>query len=162
MKALRRGSLFPGDTQTPGDLVVLCPACPRPGWNLPDNWRENILRGVLLIRLRKCPVLNPEVSSCSKLLFGYFIAGDGNFKLQLRYKPGSTGVMSTALRMSLFHRGGFWAPIERGQEYLTDAGAFKEVEPKVSFPSLPFVTLPDLLHVQRANATLWLVTQHEP
>jgi hypothetical protein len=24
----------------PGGLTVECPACPRPGRNLPDNWRE--------------------------------------------------------------------------------------------------------------------------
>ncbi|KAI0739708.1 hypothetical protein C8Q80DRAFT_1288610 [Daedaleopsis nitida] len=25
----------------PGDLAVLCPACPQPGLNLPDNWQED-------------------------------------------------------------------------------------------------------------------------
>jgi len=25
---------------SPGSLTVECPACPHPGRNLPDNWRE--------------------------------------------------------------------------------------------------------------------------
>jgi hypothetical protein len=24
-----------------GDLALFCPACPQPGINLPDNWRED-------------------------------------------------------------------------------------------------------------------------
>lgn len=24
----------------PGELAVICRACPVPGWNLPDNWKD--------------------------------------------------------------------------------------------------------------------------
>lgn len=27
-------------TTKPGGLAVVCPACPQPGVNLPDNWKE--------------------------------------------------------------------------------------------------------------------------
>ena len=25
---------------SPGDLAIFCPACPQPGINLPENWKE--------------------------------------------------------------------------------------------------------------------------
>ncbi|KAJ3552075.1 hypothetical protein NM688_g4347 [Phlebia brevispora] len=48
----------------PGDLCVLCPACPRPGVNLPDNWRNA-----------------PENQ---RYIYSMFIAIDANFRLRRR------------------------------------------------------------------------------
>lgn len=28
----------------PGELVVMCPTCPRPGVNLPKNWHANVAK----------------------------------------------------------------------------------------------------------------------
>jgi hypothetical protein len=43
-KMLKRASRGhkPGgvDATKPGELVLRCPACPRPGFNLPDNWQS--------------------------------------------------------------------------------------------------------------------------
>jgi hypothetical protein len=33
----------------PGELAIFCPACPQPGINIPDNWREDSARQVCLI-----------------------------------------------------------------------------------------------------------------
>lgn len=43
----------------PGELALRCPACPRPGFNLPDNWEDT-----------------PEDS---KFIYTMFIAMDANF-----------------------------------------------------------------------------------
>ena len=32
----------------PGALAIFCPACPQPGVNLPDNWREDERRLALI------------------------------------------------------------------------------------------------------------------
>ena len=29
-----------------GELAIFCPACPQPGINIPDNWREDHARHV--------------------------------------------------------------------------------------------------------------------
>jgi len=42
LKRAGRGHDATGATGTkPGELAVLCPACPQPGKNLPDGW-ENV------------------------------------------------------------------------------------------------------------------------
>lgn len=41
MKRAGRGNDTTGVAGTgPGELVVLCPACPLPGINLPDDWED--------------------------------------------------------------------------------------------------------------------------
>ena len=32
----------------PGDLAVFCPACPQPGVNLPDGWKNDERRWVII------------------------------------------------------------------------------------------------------------------
>lgn len=34
------------DDMADGELVVKCPACPRPGVNLPDGWERHVLKYV--------------------------------------------------------------------------------------------------------------------
>jgi hypothetical protein len=36
----------------PGELAIFCAACPQPGINIPDNWREDVLRHVKFYLLR--------------------------------------------------------------------------------------------------------------
>lgn len=31
----------PGSSVQPGSLAIFCPACPQPGVNLPDNWKND-------------------------------------------------------------------------------------------------------------------------
>lgn len=41
MKRGGRGNIENGlYTTAPGELAVLCPACPHPDINLPDNWED--------------------------------------------------------------------------------------------------------------------------
>lgn len=41
LKRAGRGHDLEGiDNTAPGSLTVECPACPHPGQNLPENWRE--------------------------------------------------------------------------------------------------------------------------
>ncbi|KAI0083229.1 hypothetical protein BDY19DRAFT_998729 [Irpex rosettiformis] len=47
-----------------GDLAVLCPACPRPGYNLPDNWET--------------------VTDELRFIYTMFVAIDANFRLKRR------------------------------------------------------------------------------
>lgn len=36
----RFGSVY-GESPTPGNLTIFCPACPQPGINLPPDWRDH-------------------------------------------------------------------------------------------------------------------------
>ena len=50
-----RGHDPAGVTETrPGELAILCPSCPRPGINLPDNWEQAPLEARYVFRL--CPL----------------------------------------------------------------------------------------------------------
>ncbi|KAF9507538.1 hypothetical protein BS47DRAFT_1366595 [Hydnum rufescens UP504] len=52
----------------PGELAVLCPACPHPGINLPSNWESR--------------------PSVDQFLYCLHLATDANFHLKNRSKPG--------------------------------------------------------------------------
>jgi hypothetical protein len=45
LKLLKRGGRAHSpsgvDGMSPGELALLCPACPSPAYNLPDNWKKN-------------------------------------------------------------------------------------------------------------------------
>lgn len=45
-----------------------------------------------------------------KLLYGLFLSGDGNFKLQRRAKPTAQKVPAITASNSLFGDAGFWSP----------------------------------------------------
>jgi hypothetical protein len=69
------------DGTPPGSLIEDCPACPHPGRNLPDNWRDT---GPML-----CVEFTSSLSSQRRLttilcsfLYALFLAVDGNFKLK--------------------------------------------------------------------------------
>ncbi|KAF7297874.1 C2H2-type domain-containing protein [Mycena chlorophos] len=66
---LKRGGRFgyPSDeaeNTTPGELAVLCPACPRPGVNLPENWQD----------------IDPKLA----FIYTLFLAMDACFQLKRR------------------------------------------------------------------------------
>jgi hypothetical protein len=62
-----------------GELAVECPACPHPGRNLPDNWRE--AGKMLYVEMQ---LLNHhDISNLtSRFLYILYIAVDANFKLK--------------------------------------------------------------------------------
>ncbi|KAI0070519.1 hypothetical protein K474DRAFT_1713270 [Panus rudis PR-1116 ss-1] len=65
LKRAGRGHEEDGIEKTaPGELSIRCPACPVPGWNLPDNW--------------------DTVSDDMKFLYYIFVAVDANFRLKRR------------------------------------------------------------------------------
>ncbi|KIP01514.1 hypothetical protein PHLGIDRAFT_80473 [Phlebiopsis gigantea 11061_1 CR5-6] len=65
LKRFGRGHESSGTKGTrPGELVLQCPACPRPGYNLPENWES--------------------VSNDMKFLYTMVIAIDANFRLKRR------------------------------------------------------------------------------
>ncbi|KAF7796504.1 hypothetical protein EIP86_007682 [Pleurotus ostreatoroseus] len=65
LKRAGRGQEAGGIAATkPGELCVQCPACPKPGYNLPDNWES--------------------VSDDLKFIYTMFIAIDANFRLKRR------------------------------------------------------------------------------
>ncbi|KAG8942299.1 hypothetical protein FRC03_003364 [Tulasnella sp. 419] len=68
---------------SPGLVTVPCPACPRPGINLPEGWRDD-----------------PNAA----LLYALFVSGDGNFHLQHR-----AGRKNLAEDPSFIGIAGYWA-----------------------------------------------------
>jgi hypothetical protein len=60
----------------PGDLAVLCPACPQPGKNLPEDW-ENAPEDE---RSMQSIVMRSLLMSYSRWLYTLFLGGDANFR----------------------------------------------------------------------------------
>ena len=61
----------------PGSLTVECPACPHPGRNLPDNWRE---AGPLMYA--RMFFLPSKILMFYRFLYILYISVDANFKLK--------------------------------------------------------------------------------
>ena len=61
----------------PGSLTVECPACPHPGRNLPDNWRE---AGPLMYP--RMFFLPSKILMFYRFLYILYISVDANFKLK--------------------------------------------------------------------------------
>ncbi|KAG8933832.1 hypothetical protein FRC01_006877 [Tulasnella sp. 417] len=83
-----------------GELALRCPACPRPGVNLPDGWEDHPQR---------------------RLLYGQFLSGDGNFHLVRRKNNAGTGkdaVAALQRRASMLGDAGFWVPTANFESYL--------------------------------------------
>jgi hypothetical protein len=62
-----------------GECAVICPACPQPGRNLPDDWRDAPWekRCIVYFFLRG----NLELTRC-RWLYALFLAIDANFRLK--------------------------------------------------------------------------------
>ncbi|KAG8915030.1 hypothetical protein FRC00_008546 [Tulasnella sp. 408] len=83
-----------------GELALRCPACPRPGINLPEGWEDHPQR---------------------RLLYGQFVSGDGNFHLVRRRNHAGTGKDAVAALMrkaSMIGDGAFWVPKSTFESYL--------------------------------------------
>jgi len=64
---------------SPGSLTVECPACPHPGRNLPDNWRE---AGPLMCVIYSLVFLRKFLQFSFRFLYILYISVDANFKLK--------------------------------------------------------------------------------
>lgn len=94
-----------------GELALACPACPRPGINLPPGWEDNPQR---------------------RLLYGKFISGDGNFHLVRRRNKAGTGkdaVAALQRRSSMIGDAAFWVPRAHFDSYLAASKGAAEQRP---------------------------------
>jgi hypothetical protein len=57
-----------------GELGIFCPACPQPGINLPDNWRDDLAKHVYIFNILFC------LTNDSRWVFKRIFVADGNFK----------------------------------------------------------------------------------
>lgn len=69
------------DGTQPGELCTRCPACPRPGYNIPDNWETVSDELKWVVRLN-CVVTFTYFHG--RYLYMQFIAIDANFRLKRR------------------------------------------------------------------------------
>lgn len=64
---------------SPGSLTVECPACPHPGRNLLDNWKE---AGPLMCVIYSLVFLRKFLQFSFRFLYILYISVDANFKLK--------------------------------------------------------------------------------
>lgn len=77
--------------------------------------------------------------TCSRLLYGQFISGDGNFHLVQRRNHAGTGKDAVAALMrkaSMIGDGAFWAPKSTFESYLEASVGHSEARPSVSHLSV--------------------------
>jgi len=105
--------------EQPGPLLVWCPACPQPFFNMDPNWKDveplhRSIRYVMLLRYAKFDVIFRHVHRL-------FIANDGNFHQQSKSKNGDPNDMSLTRGRGTF-------PVEGPfKDYLAKAGDSVEV-----------------------------------
>ncbi|KAG8939355.1 hypothetical protein FRC04_006635 [Tulasnella sp. 424] len=108
---LRRAGKQKSTDLQDGELAVACPACPRPGINLPPGWEDNPQR---------------------RLLYGKFISGDGNFHLVHRRNNAGTGkdaIAALQRRSSMIGDAAFWVPRAHFDSYLAASKGAAEQRP---------------------------------
>jgi hypothetical protein len=65
-----------------GSIAIFCPACPQPGLNLPDDWKEKYSSYVYILK----HVTSTTLTHCRNELIRTFIM-DGNFSAEhMRYR----------------------------------------------------------------------------
>ena len=80
----------------------------------------------------------------SRLLYGLFLSGDGNFKLQRRSKRSALRLYTAAastFKDSLFGDRGFWAPQSENDKYLMDANPAQDLQNKVRSAAFALLVL---------------------
>ena len=99
----------PASEVTPGQLSVFCPACPQPGINIPDNWKDN--------QARYPPYYSFKNSDTYffRWVYKWIFVADGNFKADhVRQK-------STIEKIWLSEGGGMVPKREEYQAFLKTA-----------------------------------------
>ena len=81
LKRSGRGHSTTGaDGTKPGELAVLCPACPQPGKNLPDDW-QNAPEDKACVNVFAVDLITENLTSW---LYTLFLGGDANFRMVRR------------------------------------------------------------------------------
>lgn len=128
LKAIKRTGHCRTKDLGPGDLVVQCPSCPRPGVNMPDDWKSEQWRCVP--RPSFSVTTNHEGSLYrSRLIYTRTLSVDGNFVLSRKSKGGGA-----TKDPSLLGDYGFWAVQKTLDNYMTnlkEAGKLIDYTPKV-------------------------------
>ncbi|KAG8940821.1 hypothetical protein FRC03_005073 [Tulasnella sp. 419] len=97
LQMMKRAGRMDTSHLQPGELTVKCAACPRPDYNLPENW---------------------EADPMAPLLYALFVSGDGNRSLQQRKgRPGKD------VDPSFVGDFGYWANQEQFNRYTAAAAA---------------------------------------
>lgn len=114
------------ETLQRSSVVPECPACPRPGINLPENWKLSPHKYETSVDVCMYSQLLSR-----DLLYAKFLMGDGNFHLQLR-------LLSKGLDRdpSFFGDSGFWANETLAREYRKHAETMVNVDTKVGSAGL--------------------------
>jgi hypothetical protein len=68
------GSTKPVNEISPGELAIYCPACPQPGINIPENWKEDLQRHVNIF------LKNIFLINFIRWVYKRIFVADGNFK----------------------------------------------------------------------------------
>ena len=58
-----------------GELAIFCPACPQPGINILENWREDNAQHVMFIN-----IILPSLISFCRWVYKHIFVVDSNFK----------------------------------------------------------------------------------
>src|ERR1700722_14547712 len=103
--------------QLPGSLLVQCPACPRPFFNMDPDWQgvETSYRSV------KCLTLVNSDNIVSRHVHQLYISNDGNFHQQSKSKNGDPS------DISLVNGRGTFPDDQVYKSYLSKVGDFVEV-----------------------------------
>lgn len=91
-----------------GELVLMCPACPALGVNLPFDWESDPIR---------------------KLIYSAMWSGDGNFKLRRRLK----GLRWKEAAKSMLGDMGFWAPDAMFWRYINGTAGLPDMPDEVKY-----------------------------
>ncbi|KAK7022007.1 hypothetical protein VNI00_017109 [Paramarasmius palmivorus] len=92
----------------PGELAVICPACPRPGINLPDNWLQASSQQRLFLavdacfRLKRKLVSNEDADPGFGTGFAYLVE-DGRYREYLRDMTNETEMSTCSGLAALDH-----------------------------------------------------------
>jgi len=71
---------------TSGGLALLCPACPQPNINLPDNWEDAPKETRYVSLLFNCTFNCNLMIIMDSFLYKLILAIDANFRLKNRFK----------------------------------------------------------------------------
>jgi hypothetical protein len=96
-----------------GECTVLCPACPQPGKNLPEDWRQVPKSKVYVISLL---VASTSDVVAYRWLYALFLAIDANFRLKRKI------ISKDAVDPSLSRGWAYFVDDKTYQEHLTAHG----------------------------------------
>ena len=120
LKRAGRGHI-PGGVMNikPGELCMRCPACPRPGFNLPTNW-ATVSDDMKYVHLQ---ILWTVLIHLRRFIYTLIVAIDANFRLKRR------AVSNNARDPGLLSGFGFFVPDQDYREYVLKYADQQDVSP---------------------------------